>query len=276
MHASALPVDRAERAPGHCIDLARYPVDELDSEAGRALVARCRDELDATGACELPGFIAPDVLPRVIEECRSVLPRAHAYRGPITPYLEMPNMALPPEHVRRQIGRSATEVVAHDLVPPEHLIRRLYEWEPLKAFLGAVLGHLTLYRYDCPMAGLNVVGMKHGDELWWHFDTVDFVTSIAIEAPDAGGEFVYVPRIRSATDENEAAVLDVLQSTGRRGTQVPFTPGTLLLFAGRYSLHRVTPIEGDTTRIVALLAYDTKPGTAPSDISKLVRYGRRA
>ena len=31
------------------------------------------------------------------------------------------------------------------------------------------------------------------------------------------------------------------------------TPGTLLIFAGRYSLHRVSPIEGVTERLVALM-----------------------
>jgi len=38
-------------------------------------------------------------------------------------------------------------------------------------------------------------------------------------------------------------------------------PGTMLLFEGRDSLHRVTPIIGSTPRYVALLAYDTKPAT---------------
>ena len=52
------------------------------------------------------------------------------------------------------------------------------------------------------------------------------------------------------------------------------TPGTLMLFEGRWSLHRVTPVEGDTTRHVALFGYDTKPGTMSSDLLKAIRYGR--
>ncbi len=54
----------------------------------------------------------------------------------------------------------------------------------------------------------------------------------------------------------------------------PMTPGTLMLFNGRWSLHRVTPIVGDTPRYVVLLAYDTKAGTDSSELLKLVRYGR--
>ena len=55
---------------------------------------------------------------------------------------------------------------------------------------------------------------------------------------------------------------------------VPMTPGTLLLFEGRRSIHRVSPIRGPRARHVALLAYDTKPGTDSSPLLKRVRYGR--
>jgi hypothetical protein len=54
----------------------------------------------------------------------------------------------------------------------------------------------------------------------------------------------------------------------------PMTPGTLMLFNGRWSMHRVTTIEGPTPRYVALLAYDTKPGTNSTDALKMSRYGR--
>ena len=52
------------------------------------------------------------------------------------------------------------------------------------------------------------------------------------------------------------------------------TPGTLMLFNGRRSMHRVSPVVGDVPRYVALLAYDTKPGTDSTDELKLSRYGR--
>ena len=57
-------------------------------------------------------------------------------------------------------------------------------------------------------------------------------------------------------------------------TTVPMTPGTLMLFEGRWSLHRVTPIRGSTPRYVGLFGYDTKPGTMSSELLKQVRYGR--
>ena len=50
--------------------------------------------------------------------------------------------------------------------------------------------------------------------------------------------------------------------------------GTLLVFEGRYSLHRVSPIRGARWRHVGLLAYDTKPGTMGSNLLRADRYGR--
>jgi hypothetical protein len=47
-----------------------------------------------------------------------------------------------------------------------------------------------------------------------------------------------------------------------------------MLFEGRHSMHRVTPIAGGVARLVALLAYDTRPDTDSSELLKLVRYGR--
>jgi hypothetical protein len=50
----------------------------------------------------------------------------------------------------------------------------------------------------------------------------------------------------------------------------------LMLFTGRNSMHRVTPIAGPVPRYVALLAYDSRPATVSSDQLKRARYGRLA
>ena len=39
------------------VDLTRYPVNDLASPGGQALVHACRADLDAKGVCSLPGFI---------------------------------------------------------------------------------------------------------------------------------------------------------------------------------------------------------------------------
>jgi hypothetical protein len=149
----------------------------------------------------------------------------------------------------------------------------LYEWDPLMELVRVLLGRERLFRYADPLGALNLAVMRAGDELAWHFDQTDFVVSLAIQSSEAGGEFECVPLIRGASDERYDAVSAVLRGETKPIT-VPMTPGTLLLFEGRRSIHRVAPVQGARPRYVALLAYDTKPGTDSSDLLKRVRYGR--
>lgn len=131
-----------------------------------------------------------------------------------------------------------------------------------------------IYRYGDPFGALNLAVMDDGDRLQWHFDQTDFVVSLAIQSAASGGYFEVVPRLRSADDEHYDEVGSVLAGDRSRVISLPMTPGTLLIFEGRHSLHRVAPIVGPLSRHVALLAYDTAPGTVGSELLRQARYGR--
>ena len=51
-------------------------------------------------------------------------------------------------------------------------------------------------------------------------------------------------------------------------------PGTLVLFRGRNSIHRVSPNESDKTRMLAVLAYNAEPGIELSESARMTFYGR--
>ena len=51
-------------------------------------------------------------------------------------------------------------------------------------------------------------------------------------------------------------------------------PGTLVLFRGRNALHRVTPTQGDITRYLVVLAYNSEPGVELSESARQTFYGR--
>jgi hypothetical protein len=167
--------------------------------------------------------------------------------------------------------------IGYDQFPSGSRIRALYESDDLMAFLAQVLHREPLYRYADPIGALNVAVMVDGDVLDWHFDQTDFVVSLAIQSSERGGDFENVALIRgeSPDDEHYDEVAEVLAGIARDRVVVePMTPGTLMLFEGRRSLHRVTRIEGSTSRYVALFGYDTKPDTMSSELLKLIRYGR--
>jgi hypothetical protein len=258
------------------VDLDRYPILTLASPAGRALVEHCRAQLAASGACELPGFLTEAATEQIAKESETLIPLGHYAAGPATVYLGLPDTSLPEGHPRRALGQAAVSAIAYDRIPPAHALRRLYEWDPLMEFVAAALGKARLHRYADPFGALNVAAMKDGDQLYWHFDQTDFVVSIALRDAESGGDFEYAPRIRSRDDERYDDVAAVLAGDRTRVRRIPMTPGTLLLFEGRDSLHRVTAIRGAIERLVALLAYDTKPDTVSSKLLQQVRYGRTA
>ncbi len=263
------------RAPESLVDLARYPVLELGSERAREVVAVGRCELAQRGMAVLPGFLRADAYAKLALECDSLAPRGHFSEVHGTPYIDVPDPSLPEGHPRRTLGRTALTAVPYDRFPAESGLRALYEWDPLLELMRVLLGRERLFRYADPLGALNLAVMRAGDELAWHYDQTDFVVSLAIQSSEAGGDFEVAPWIRSADDENYAAVARVLAGEPGAGVStVPMTPGTLLLFEGRRSLHRVSPIRGSRARHVALLAYDTKPGTDSSPLLKRARYGR--
>jgi hypothetical protein len=267
--------------PAGLVDLDRYPVLDLDG-AGAALVDRHAAELRATGVSILPGFLRSDVLPGLVAECDALAEGAFLQDVRGTPYLELPDAdAWPDDHPRVTWDRSAVHTVAYDRFSPAHsALRALFEWDDMMELVSRILGRAPLYRYADPLGAMNLAVMHEGDALGWHFDQTDFVVSLAIQPSDAGGEFENAQRLRWAEgggiDERYDTVARVLAGDAPElVTTVPMTPGTLMLFEGRWSLHRVTPVAGPTPRHVALFGYDTKPGTMSSDLLKLVRYGRR-
>ncbi|MBX9723147.1 MAG: hypothetical protein K2X81_17220, partial [Candidatus Obscuribacterales bacterium] len=136
------------------------------------------------------------------------------------------------------------------------------------------LGKEELFRYGDPMGALNIAVMKDGDYLRWHFDQTDFVTTILLTSPEAGGEYEFVPMIKSAENPNYDAVKAILKGSREGVIKLDIEPGSLVLFEGRNSIHRVTRIVGDKLRLIALLGFDTKPGTVSSEYLRKIRYGR--
>jgi len=245
-----------------------------DSEGYRTCIEEARRQIRERGAAEIPGFVSPTGVARLVQDADALASRAHRSGGQGTAYLEFPDFSLPPEHPRLHFADYAVRAVAYDVTPLDSPLRRLYEWDPLKDLIERVLERGPLFRYADPFGALNLAVMGDGDQLQWHFDQTDFVVSLAIQSAEVGGDFEVVPRIRSADNECYGEVAAVLAGDRSRVETLPMTPGTLLIFEGRYSLHRVSPVAGGRWRHVGLLAYDTKPGTMGSDLLRADRYGR--
>lgn len=270
-----LSMPKPPEAVAGLVDLARYPVHRLGGAEGSVLAAECLAQLTATGSCLLPGFLTPAAVRRMAAEAAALAPLA--WRKPAGPggttYLMPPDESFPEGHPKRRRQTSSLAAVAYDLIPADHAIRAVYQWDGLLDFLAAASGNRRLHRYADPMGGLNIAVMEADDHLFWHFDRTDFVVSILLQDCDAGGAFEYVPHIRTPDEPNYDRVWRLLDGARDDVVTVDIKPGTMALFMGRYSIHRVTPVAGGT-RLIALLGYDTQPGTMSSDGLRRGRYGR--
>ena len=142
----------------------------------------------------------------------------------------------------------------------------MYEEDDLLAFLRKLLPDEPVYRYSDPRGSLNYTVMAQDDQLGWHFDACELVASILLRPAYNGGDFEYIPAVRNADDENFSAVQSILSGNDEQRIAVDFQPGDLVLFRGRHSLHRVTPIRGETTRLMALMSFDNVEQALERDV----------
>jgi hypothetical protein len=242
-----------------------------------ATVAAGREALRRDGTAVFPGFVPAEAVAAMVSEAERLAVGRHHQDVRGTPYLAPPDPDRPDGDPRRHLGRSSLTAIPYDAFPADSPLRAVYEDDDVLRFVAAVLDVGELHRYADPLGALNVAAMDEGDELAWHFDQTDFVVSIALQSSERGGYFECAELIRTAHDEQYERVAAVMDGDPEgRVRVVAMEPGTLLLFAGRRSLHRVSTVEGDRARHVALLGYDTASGTRSSESLQRVRYGRVA
>ncbi|KGT86919.1 HalD/BesD family halogenase [Enterobacter cancerogenus] len=235
----------------------------------------CREQLNQHGALVLRQFLQPDALQSIIAEGNAQRHLAYHTLSKHNVYLMKKDEAYDADHPRNRDVISTKGCITDDVIAAESPLRQLYNDELFKSFLCDVLGETALYPYADPLSSINLHYAPDGQELGWHFDNSSFAITLLVQKPRAGGIFQYVKDLRDADAgemnfEGVAAVLDQRQPVDALAIEA----GDLVLFRGRNSMHRVTPTEGDITRMLAVLAYNTQPGIALSETARITFYGR--
>jgi len=264
-----------EPAPRELVDLERYPLDALDGAAGRALIADCRRQFARDGACNLPGFLSAAGVAALAGEAAALMPQAYFKSARRNAYFTPDDPALPQDHPRRIFFHTQIGQVAWDQIGAASEIARLYRWPALTAFLQQALDLTALYPMADAFQAVNYTYFRDGDHQAWHFDDGEFVITLLLQEADEGGVFEYAPGVRSLGDENEAEVASVLRGGSDRVVALPRSAGTLTLFRGMHSVHRVSTVAGGTPRITAILSYDVTPGCVAGDDVNVFTYGPR-
>lgn len=261
--------------PSKCLDLDRYPVHDPGSKGFHALLGACHEKLREEGCYSLPGLVRPDALAEMTATAAALVPTVHYSEVAHSLYGGEPDHAAWPEgHPRRHMNHRTGGFVCADLISENSAMWAIYLWDRFTAFLSAAFEQAPLYRYADPISCLAVNVMHPGNRFPWHFDSNEFTVTLMLRPAEAGGVFEYIPFIRTPTDERYEAVAAALAGDRAGVKQLTLAPGDVQLFKGRYTLHRVTAIEGAATRMVATPAYSTRPGMVGPLHRMLRSYGR--
>lgn len=260
------------------IDGARYPLDRADDAKTRALIARCRAELAERAVCVVERLLTPAALAAMVAEAERLAPLAHHRAARRNCYIGVEDdPSLPASHPRRRFMATTLGVVADDLIPADSALRALYTWPAFQGFLAAIMGYPALYPNEDRFQALNVIVYEPGEQSDWHFDPDnDFTVTLLLQEAEEGGAFSIVPDMRSAADENYQGVGRVLDGDASRVVHVARPPGSLVVFRGHDSLHRVAPVAGARRRLVAVMCYEDRPGVVGDPAVNAAIYGPRA
>ena len=257
-----------------------YPIAERDNPLRTEAVARAKADLDSRQVCALEHFITEEARRRMIADVTAVLPRAYANRSHRTCFLNQePDANLPVDHPKNIFFDASYRMMAYDLFDPESALPAFYRWEPLRRFVADILGEPELYLNADPYQPANVLCYGKGDRSTWHFDRGnEFTVTLMLQEPKAGGIFEIAPEILERQDDDHAdmsALGRVLMGDKTDVIQVPRAPGSLVIFRGDRSVHRVSPIEGDRLRLMAVLVYEKEPGVIGRPEVNATIYGPR-
>ena len=251
-------------------DTRRYPIERPGSSDFVALLKRARESLDRHCSCQLTQFVRPEVVRLMQKEGASVVPQATFTRADLNPYFTEPPDDTPQDHPTRRFSPRRHGMVRADRFSRAGVIWAVFQNQDLCDFVAAVLGFDRLYTYRDPYSSVNLNIQPVGCEFAWHFDNNDFTVSLGLKQTPGGGQFEYVPELRSVHDENYPRVRAVLDGERTDVRTLVLQPGDLQLFKGGSSLHRVTaPVGGE--RQCLLLSYVSNPSNiTPADKAKRI------
>ncbi len=257
------------------INLLDYPIDQSDSKPYQTLVTKLRDDLATNGMINLVNFLTSEGIDKYQQEIESRQNIAYHAKSIRHPYGYHRSDELPEDHPRNTFGATESfRLARHHL--PDTAIDELYCWPPMRKFIADITGNPKTFLSGDPSNGLVAQFYKEGCGQAWHFDQALFSTILNLSESTAGGYFECVPNIRTDLEPNYAGVKQALNGTSPDIQTHKVKAGSFTVILGRYTLHRVTPVEQSTPRISVILSYELQPGICMDLETRKISFGPTA
>lgn len=282
-----------------------YPwLKDLDSAAAKAALRTARETYLARGAVTLPHFITNDTLQTCVAQARAAEDDAFTTDSSHTAYLMDPDLErFDKRSVYNHSMPTQVASTAFDELPPDSPLAALYHDPTLLRLVSRVVTGKddSLYLSADPLGCCSINVFRPGYHHSFHFDESVFSTTLMLQessVPDTG-LFQHTEPLRK--DKSNLALTDVASAIVAYDKETPvdelleakadkeegavdppppilhtldFGAGTLSIFSGSCSLHRVTRVVGDQSRLVAVLTFAEQPGFCNSAAVQELFWGR--
>lgn len=260
--------------PIDVVDQYVYPLHDDDSPVRSALVDRCRGDLDRYGMFDLVGLMQPAAITTSLVQVRPLIDeRSFVHRRRHNIYFQPTVDGLDPDHAALREVETTNRTVCADQLDGTPVME-LYRWPSLRRFVADVLAVPSLHVMDDHLAAVNVMSYRDGEALNWHFDRAGFTTTLLLQRPQAGGVFEFRRDLRTDDDPHYDDVAALIGGRDALVQQRNLDPGTLTVFAGRHTAHRVTATIGPIDRVITVYSYAEVPGQQLTDAERVGFYGR--
>ena len=251
------------------VNLNQHPINDKD------YVNECNLSIKKNSLLILENFLSKNSFDFILKEAKILENKAFYCNQKHTILLNKKVEDLNVNDPLNKLMTSDKGCVPHDLISKKSDLNILYNSINFKNFIKKVLNLKNIFPYVDKLSSINLNYYQKGQQLGWHFDNASFAITLMIQSSKIGGEFEYITEGRdSNSDYIDKEIISKIIEGNLKPKKLDVNDGTLVLFYGRNYLHRVTPVESITPRILITLNYNEENNVSLSENARLTFFGR--
>ena len=251
------------------IDYNKHPINDIN------YIQECNLFIKKNSLLVLENFLLKKSLLKILNEAKKLEDQAFYCKQQHTILLSTQSDHIDKNDPLNRLMISDKGCVPHDLINKNSDLNILYKSDSFKSFIKNILNLDQIFPYTDNLSSINLNYYKKGQQLGWHFDNASFAITLMIQSSTAGGEFEYITEGRNSKNNNiDKELLSSIINKKNKPKKLDVKDGTLILFYGRDYLHRVTPVQSKTPRILITLNYNEENNIALSENARLTFFGR--
>ena len=251
------------------VDYNNHPIEDIK------YIKNCNSLIKKNSLLVLKNFLSKKSLENILNEAKDLEDKAFYCQQQHTVLLSKQLDSIDKNDPLNILMTSDKGCVPHDLLSKSSDLNILYNSDIFKSFIKKVLNLDKIFPYADNLSSINLNYYQKGQQLGWHFDNASFAITLMIQSSTQGGEFEYITEGRDSNANyiDKKLISDVIEGKSDPNL-LDVSEGTLILFYGRNYLHRVTPVQSDTPRILITLNYNEENHIELSENARLTFFGR--